>query len=165
MEGEGPRGRGSVCSELGNLGGGGEGATFFFSGPNCPPRRVPSLLRKKVGSWKVSSRFLEGFFFLFTPDIPQSGIAATILMTLGRKSGRRIGRNIGRPCLGIFVLHVRCRISPRISPKIPPNVSLHVSSRRLWLKYQNFISQFLNLLNIGKPFVENTFSHPLPQPL
>ena len=35
--GEGPRGREGVCSELGNLFGGG-GAKYFFSGPKCPPR-------------------------------------------------------------------------------------------------------------------------------
>ena len=34
---EGPRGRESVCGELGNLGG---GAKYFFSGPKCPPRQL-----------------------------------------------------------------------------------------------------------------------------
>ena len=39
VPGEGPRGREGVCSELGNLGGGG-GLNFFFSGPKCPPSLI-----------------------------------------------------------------------------------------------------------------------------
>ena len=74
---------------------------------------------------------------------PKAKLRRHIFMT-GRISGRRIGRKNGRNFGRIF-LAFSCfmccaeRIT-KISSQIPPNLSLHVLSRLMWLKSQNFIS-------------------------
>ena len=46
QEREGPRGRESICSELGNFWG--RLIFFFISGPKCPPRKEPTVIRDSL---------------------------------------------------------------------------------------------------------------------
>ena len=52
------------------------------------------------------------------------------------ESGGSPGKKNGRIFLGIFLLHLLCRMTRQKSLQIPLNLSLSV----LWLKYQDFIS-------------------------
>ena len=47
--GRGAEGPGGCLRRTGNLGGGGVGLTFFFSGPKCPPSNIFLLLSLRCG--------------------------------------------------------------------------------------------------------------------
>ena len=74
------------------------------------------------------------------PDISQSESAARNDYASGGSLSEEFGEMLDE-FFWAFSCFMCCGERPaKMSPKIPPNLSLHVSSRPLWLKYQNFIS-------------------------
>ena len=75
-----------------------------------------------------------------TPDIPQSEIVATNFYDRAKFWAKNWAKNWAKFWTK-FSCFIRCAERPtKISPQIPPNLSLHVLSRLLGLKSQNFIS-------------------------
>ena len=119
--------------------------------PDGPHDSTCQLHSKLRSLWRFP---LKPFFSRLT--FPRAKSWRQIFMT-GRNSGRRIGRKIGRNfgdeifwIFWAFPCFIGYAERPtKLSPQIPPNLSLHVLSRLLWLKSQNFISA--SLWGLGCP--------------
>ena len=105
-------------------------------------RSSPWVRPLKRGPTKESGARFEARFF--TPDIPQSEIVATNFYDWAKSWAKSWAKKLGEISDEIFWTFSRfirrAERPTKISPQIPPSLSLHVLSRLLGLKSQNFIS-------------------------